>query len=232
MDMKKIGQKILFGLKWFFHSFIWVFVILLVVDLVTKIVIVNYFRDHVDPILLIGTVEKPFLQINYSINTKAAFGFGIPNNELANRIIYCIIAFIGAGAIIFAYVRYFKKLNNFYKICMMLILTGAIGNLIDRLFYTPAFLHSEFNGVVDWIDFAGIWAFVFNIADSCVVVGALVLIVYMIAEEVNQYRKNNKKEVKQKGEKVLSKEEQRRLEQRKEEEEKETSEPVSEAEEK
>jgi hypothetical protein len=89
---------------------------------------------------------------------------------------------------------------------------GAIGNLIDRLFYTPEFLHNPYNGVVDWIDFAGIWQFIFNIADSCVVVGTLMLIVYLIVDEIKEVRQKRKKEVKETGGKVLSKEEQKRLE--------------------
>ena len=220
MDIKKIGQKILFGLKWFFFSFIWLFVLFLVVDLVTKLVMVNYFSTHTDPIVLIGTAAKPFLQINYSINDKAAFGFGIPNNPLANRIIYCIVAFIGSGAITAIYVINFKKMGKFMKACLMLMLTGAIGNLIDRLFYTPSFLHSEVNGVVDWIDFAGIWAFIFNIADSCVVVGTIMLLVYLIIDEIKLAKKNRDKEVKETGGKVLSKEEQSRLEKAEPKEEK------------
>ncbi len=220
MDFKKIGQKILFGLKWFFKSYIWLFVLFLVIDLVTKLVMVNYFRTHTDPIVLLGTAEKPFLQINYSINDKAAFGFGIPNNPLANRIIYCIVAFIGAGAIGGVYAYNFKKSNGLFRACLMLMLVGAFGNLIDRLFYTPSFLHSEVNGVVDWIDFAGIWAFIFNIADSCVVIGTLMLLVYLIVDEFRLTREKRNKEVKETGGKVLSKEEQSRLEREQLQEEK------------
>ena len=213
MDFKKIGQKILFGLKWFYHSYIWLFVVFFIVDLVTKLVIVNYFSSHTDPIILLGTESHPFLQINYSINDKAAFGFGIPNNPLANRIIYCIVAFLGTGAIIGVYVYNFKKnMPAIMKASLMLMLTGALGNLVDRLFYSPSFLHSEVNGVVDWIDFAGIWAFIFNIADSCVVIGTFMLLIYLIIDEVKATKKTRAKEVKESGGKVLSKEEQSRLE--------------------
>lgn len=212
MDFKKNSQKVLAGLKWFFHSYIWLFVLLFITDLVTKLVIVNYFHTHTDPIVLIGSAEKPFLQINYSINDKAAFGFGIPNNPLANRIIYCIVAFLGAGAIVGIYVYNFKKLNQITKACLALMLTGALGNLVDRLFYSPSFLQNSVNGVVDWIDFAGIWAFIFNIADSCVVIGTIMMIVYLLVDEIKTVKKTRDQEVKESGGKVLSKEEQSRLE--------------------
>ena len=212
MDFKKIGQKILFGLKWFFHSYIWIFVLFFVIDLVTKLVMVNYFATHSDPILIIGTKTHPFLQISYYINDKAAFGMGM-DSGIANRIIFAIVATIGAAAIIGFYIYGFKKHNGFIKACLMLMLVGALGNLVDRLFYSGEFLHSGYNGVVDWIDFIGIKFAVFNIADSCVVIGVFMLIIYLIIDEVKAVRAKRAEEVKETGgARVLSKEEQRRLE--------------------
>ena len=216
MDFKKIGQKILFGLKWFFFSYIWIFILFFVIDLVTKLIMVNYFATHTDPIIIIGTQSHPFLQISYVINDKAAFGMGMENG-LANRIIFAIVATIGAAAITGFYIYGFKKHNGFIKACLMLMLVGALGNLVDRLFYTPAFLHSSYNGVGDWIDFIGIKFAVFNIADSCVVVGVFMLIIYLIVDEVKEVRKKRANEVKETGGRVLSKEEQKRLEAEKEE---------------
>ena len=92
------------------------------------------------------------------------------------------------------------------------MLVGALGNLVDRLFYSPEFLKYSENGVVDFIDFAIIWPFIFNIADSCVVIGVLILVVYLIVEEIKNVKQNRNKEVKETGGKVLSKEEQSRLE--------------------
>ena len=222
-------------IKQFFKEFKWeliacaIGVFLFVVDIVTKQVMVNYFRTHDDPIVLIPGVsaEKPFLRINYVINTAAAFGFGL-GSELANRIMYCIIAAIGFIGILIFFFWKRKIIPPYVKVCMMLIAAGAIGNLVDRIFYTPAFLHNEFNGVVDWIDFAGIWGFVFNIADSCVVVACFMLIAWLIVEEVKEYKKN--KQPKAEG-KVLSSEEKARLEEEKEHVEKELEEIEQEKEE-
>lgn len=210
MEKKTFWNKVLDGLKWFFHSYIWIFIIFFAIDLTTKLLVVNYFSTHTDPIVLIGSADKPFLQINYSINTAAAFGLGLPS-ELANRIFYCVIAFIGLSLIVGFFAWKFKKINGLVKACLMLMAVGALGNLVDRIFYTPEFLHYTYNGVVDWIDFAGIWQFIFNIADSCVVVGTIILVVYLIVDEVKTVRKARAKEVKETGGKVLSKEEQSRL---------------------
>lgn len=234
MDSKKLGEKVLFGLKWFFFSYIWLFILFFVVDIVTKQVMVNYFRTHVDPIIIIGTKTHPFLQIDYVINEGIAFGFQT-GNVVANKIIFSIISFVGAGAIIALYVYNFKKFNGFLKACLMLMLVGALGNLVDRLFYSASFLHNDWAGVVDWIDFIGIKFAVFNIADSCVVVGVFMLIVYLIIDEVKEVRAKRAQEVKETGGKVLSKEEQKRLEEQQPEEEEEEAEekverPESEAE--
>ena len=184
-------------------------VVLFVVDIVTKQAVVKYFATHEDPIVLI----PGFLQINYVINTAAAFGYGI-GSELVNRIVYCVIAGLAFIGIIFFFVWKNQKIRPFVKVTLMLIASGAIGNLVDRIFYTPEFLHWTNNGVVDWIDFCGIWAFVFNIADSCVVVGAIMLIVWLIIDEVKEVKAKRALEQQEENGKVLSVEEQSRLEEK------------------
>lgn len=213
MDFKAIWNKVLKGLKWFFFSYIWLFILFFVIDIVTKQLVVNYFKTHTHPIVLI----PGFLQINYTINEAAAFGFGL-ENATANRVMYCIVAFIGLGIIIGIYVWKYKSLNSLVKACLMLMAVGALGNLVDRLFYSASFLSGAYNsttnsgGVVDWIDFCGIWQFIFNIADSAVVVGTIILIVYLIVDEIRETKKRRNKEVKETNGKVLSKEELSRLE--------------------
>ena len=61
--------------------------------------------------------------------------------------------------------------QRFMKLCLSLICAGAIGNLMDRF---------RFGAVVDFIDFhIGDWHWpAFNIADSAVCIGAVMLLVY------------------------------------------------------
>lgn len=214
MKDETFGQKLLKWLKWFFFSYIWLAVLLFVVDLVTKLVVVKHFGspDVADGNEIV--VIPNFVRITYTVNWHAAMGLGF-DNSLVNRILYIVIAFIGLGLILGFYIWKFKKINALVKACLMLMAVGALGNLIDRLFYTPQFLGFDVNGVVDWIDFYfnhNVWGYVFNIADSCVVIGTLMLIVFLIVDEVKEYRKKKQQEVKEPAGKVLSKEEQSRLE--------------------
>ena len=184
-------DKVKSGLLWFFKSFIWLGVLLLVIDIVTKNVIIankNYIMNQPN-----GRIDliPGFLGINYTINTSAAFGIGLGNN-LVNRIVYIVLALIVCAVVIAVYVKKFSRLRKLYRSCMMLILVGAFGNVIDRVFYTPEYLGVAEVGVVDWIDFYGIWRYIFNIADSAIVIGVIMLVVVLIVEEVSDRRKANK----------------------------------------
>ncbi len=183
-------------LKWFFESFIWLFVLGLVIDIVSKAVIKNNMVEG-DSVVLI----PHFLAITFSYNEAAAFGMGFKNPEV-NRWIYIIVALIASAAILYFYIRKNKSYGKFLKACLMCILVGAIGNLIDRVVYGK---------VVDFIDFFGIWHAIFNVADSFIVIGAFMLIIYLIVEEVKDYRAKKATEPQPTG-KVLSKTEQEKIE--------------------
>ena len=182
--IKFLKEKVFPIVKWFGASFIWVFIIMLVLDIVSKVSIKSNMVEGQAVDLIPG-----FLRIRFVLNERAAFGIG-PDNPLASRIIYLVIASIASIAILIFYIKGFKKINGFTKGCLMLILTGAIGNMVDRIFFGPAY------AVVDFIDFYFIswWNFVFNIADCCVVIGAILLIVYLIVSEVKDYLKRRKAE--------------------------------------
>ena len=58
-------------------------------------------------------------------------------------------------------------------VALSLVLGGALGNLIDRLFRAPGFLRGEV------VDFVRVGAFpTFNVADSAVTIGAVLLLVW------------------------------------------------------
>lgn len=81
------------------------------------------------------------------------------------------------------------------------IIAGGVGNLIDRIFRYADGPRDIMNGVVDWIDMAffkipnftptGRWP-TFNIADSAVVIGVIILFITMIIDDYKKSKENKK----------------------------------------
>ena len=212
-------EKLLNGLKWLYKSYIWLGVLLLAIDIITKQIIMH---SGVTPP---GIVAKwGFVNITYVLNTKAAFGIGADNPDVSRTIYLIVATLISAGLITYLILKR-KDMKLFIRAALIMVVTGAIGNMIDRIFYGGLQGgRALFGGaVVDWIDFYWIpgWVWNFNIADSCIVVAAFMLIIYIIVAEVKDYRERNKNKVKTVNDhqKVLSKSEKEKLEAEKAEQE-------------
>ena len=205
-------EKIIQGLKWFFRSYIWLGVVLLGLDIFTKQLMMHLPNDN-------GLIANwGFVHISFTLNDGAAFGIGT-GNQVANRIIYLVVAtLISAGLTTYLVLKR-KDMKLYIRACLIMVITGAVGNMIDRIFYGP--LQGEvglFTGkVVDWIDFYWFWGYIFNIADCCIVIAAFMLIIYVIVGEVKEALARRKAEVSD--EKILSKSEQERLEREQKEKE-------------
>ena len=192
-------EKIKAGLKWFYQSFIWLFIVFLAIDIATKQIVMNLGKVPGTKI-----ADWGFVRINYILNYNAAFGLGASDPTLS-RVLYLVIASLVTAGIIAYLVIKRKTIKLYVRACLILVITGAVGNMIDRIFYAP------YHAVVDWIDFWWFWGYNFNIADSCIVVAAFMLAIYLIVLEVKEYLAKRKEEgitVK-----TLSKTEQERLEQ-------------------
>jgi len=211
-------ENLLKGLKWFYQSFIWLAVLLLAIDIITKQIILHSgLQPNVNDYFDWG-----FVRINYVLNPNAAFGFGASDPNVS-RTIYLIVASIISAALIFYLIWKRKETKLIVRAALIMVVTGAVGNMIDRIFYGPLQgKNGLFSGmVVDWIDFWWVWHYIFNIADSCIVVAAFMLVIYVIISEVKDYQERNKTKVKQVGapKKVLSKSEQEKLEMEKKQDE-------------
>jgi signal peptidase II len=104
------------------------------------------------------------LQFNLAFNSGMAFGSG-----------QGLGPFIGAIAVVvvvFLLLSLRQASGKLSVVAIGLIVGGAMGNIVDRLFREDAWLHGR---VVDFIDFQ--WFPIFNIADMCVNVGGGLLIV-------------------------------------------------------
>jgi signal peptidase II len=62
---------------------------------------------------------------------------------------------------------------------LALIIGGGIGNMIDRI---------ALGYVIDFVDFCGIWSYVFNGADSAVCIGAGMMLLYVVLELIREQK--------------------------------------------
>jgi signal peptidase II len=120
------------------------------------------------PVDLVGD----FVQLRYTTNSGGAFSLltGAP-------LFFGVMAIVIVAGILYAS-RRTEPLSMLAA--LGLILGGALGNLADRLFRGQELLRGE---VVDFVK-VGIWP-VFNLADSCVVVGGVLLALFLSRAETD-----------------------------------------------
>ena len=144
-----------------------VVVVLMGLDQLTKALIVR-------SITLQGSREviPGFFNLTHVRNRGAIFGFLSHSDSRILFIFLTLVSVAALGLVIY----YFLKTpvsERLMKISLSLILAGAMGNLIDRLFR---------GHVIDFLDFyVKDWHWPsFNVADSCITVGAFLLIYILI----------------------------------------------------
>jgi signal peptidase II len=103
------------------------------------------------------------LQFNLAFNGGMAFGRGQGLGP--------VIGVIATVVVVFLVLSLRQSENKMSIIGVGLIVGGAMGNIVDRLFRGDAWLHGK---VVDFIDFQ--WFPIFNVADICVNVGGGLLV--------------------------------------------------------
>jgi signal peptidase II len=143
--------------------------LVLAVDLVTKIIAVEHLEGREPVELFGGLLYLPLIR-----NTGAAFG-------LAEgwTVILALIAFGVVGFILWI-ARRLRSVG--WAIGLGLVLGGAMGNLVDRVFRSPGPLRG---GVVDFISVLDPWGNffpVFNVADSAICVGGGVIVLMALLQ--------------------------------------------------
>jgi len=112
--------------------------------------------------------EAGFFRLTRVHNTGAAFGLFQGQSFLLT-----IVASVGVAALLLYALFFHRKLpflgNRLGKLAIGLVLGGTVGNLIDRIYL---------GYVTDFIDF-NFWP-AFNIADSAIVVGSIILVYSLI----------------------------------------------------
>jgi signal peptidase II len=156
-------------------------VVFFTLDLVTKIVALAQLEGK-EPVRVLGGLV--YLQIVR--NPGAAF-------SIATGMTW-VLALVAIGVVV-AIIWVLPKLRSGgWGIGLGLVLAGALGNLIDRFFRAPGPLRGH---VVDFVSLFGpdgqYWP-VFNVADSSIVVGGILIVVLsLLGHEYDGRRSRDKK---------------------------------------
>lgn len=146
---------------------IWLPIVIVALDQVTKLLVRMALPLHSEVPLVPGLLNLTHVQ-----NTGAAFGFlnsaDFPYKTLAIAVV-ATLALISVGL----YSATLAQQQVAARIGLALIIGGATGNLIDRLFV---------GSVVDFVDvYWRNWHFwAFNVADSAITVGVVIMILDML----------------------------------------------------
>ena len=134
-----------------------IFFLIIFFDQLTKILVIKNFQLYESLSIL------PFFNLTFIVNYGFAFGF--LNNPSLNQIIVILVIFS-----IIAYFLYLliKTQDQFFRFSLILVLSGAVGNFIDRV------LHGF---VIDFIDvyFGSYHWPAFNLADSSITLGFILI---------------------------------------------------------
>lgn len=150
--------------------------ILTAVDQLLKSLIVSKLKP-------IGSMDFiPGIRFRYIENSGAAFGI-FQQKTIILAVLTLVVIIIGF------YIIFSRKLTDKAQVTgAVLILSGGIGNLIDRIFV---------GYVVDYIEFTFINFAVFNFADCLITVGAVILIISLLVEFIKESK--NKKLIETQG---------------------------------
>lgn len=129
----------------------------------------------------VGTIPliENAVHFTYAENRGAAFSSFSGHTE--------ILAIVSAAAVVIAFmalVKFYKR-NAWLRWGIVFIIGGAVGNLIDRI---------RLSYVIDMIDFRIIEFAIFNVADSFITIGAVMVAIYVIKSAKDEYRSDKNAE--------------------------------------
>ena len=153
--------------------------------LICLFILISVFLDQISKYLVViymnvgESVEiiPSVFRFTYVQNDGAAFG-----SMDDQRWIFMVLSTVAIVGIL-VYVFWKKPQNKLLLSSLILIVSGGIGNMIDRV---------RLGYVIDFIDFCAfpnIWMWVFNIADACVCIGAGMLALWTILDAIAEYKK-------------------------------------------
>lgn len=144
-------------------------------DQLSKILVLRYLV----PVGQVKLIDGVF-HLTYVENRGAAFGM-LSDSRWVFMVLSCVAIIILIG-----YLWRYKPESRLLRISIALIAGGGVGNMIDRTVY---------GYVVDFIDVAFVWDYVFNVADSAVCIGCGLMILWFILSEIKEAKEKKNKSV-------------------------------------
>ena len=167
-----------------FSIYFFIFILLFLSDLLTKIFMYN---------ALIDKKGMSFVAIPYLFDMTLVFNNGAAWNMLSDqRWLLATISVVGFLLFFYVFIFLFTILKRADKIGVILAAAGSLGNLIDRMgFSFNAGIYK--NGVIDFIQFHFWKSFpVFNLADTFLVLGVILLVISNVIYLIKQSGKSQK----------------------------------------
>ncbi|MDP4199738.1 MAG: signal peptidase II [Bacteroidota bacterium] len=169
---------------------LWITVIVVIFDQLTKLLVKGSPWSVLPfPGMRYGS-SIPFIddivRITYIENAGIAFGISIPGF----KVVFAVFSIVASIAILWYLKHNLERLRTSERVALALILGGAVGNLIDRVFYGVIYHEQSlfYGRVVDFVDFGyhRNWFPVFNVADSSVTIGVGLLILLLMRHKPSQ----------------------------------------------
>ena len=139
----------------------------IILDQVSKLMVVKYMTYGKTVTLI------PYL-FDFTYVTNRGMAFGMLSDK---RWIFMTVSIIAIVALIIYSVFTLARSNMLYVFGISMIVSGGIGNMIDRI---------AMGHVIDFIEFAFVDFATFNVADSFVCIGAFVFAIAFIADIIKE----------------------------------------------
>ena len=122
----------------------------------------------------------PYFDLTLVFNTGVAFSLFSEGGNLGRWILVLLVLLV---ILYLTYVLLKEELDDFECLSLLLILSGGIGNLVDRTFrgYVIDFIH---------IYYENYSFYVFNFADTYITIGVIIYLIGMIDQYKNKKNEN------------------------------------------
>ena len=145
-------------------QFLWLIAAVFIFDQLTKWFVYQYMELYQSvPII------HDFFYFTYVTNDGMAFGLSLPGGQWSLTILSIIMTFI---LVYFFWLE--RNSHLIIKLSLSLIISGALGNLVDRILAGKVidFMHIKIGTYWEW--------YIFNIADTSVSVGMILFIIHSL----------------------------------------------------